>query len=99
MDAACSLWALTATPALQRAHANLPLQEMLAIMKSIYDMMGRHTYPILREDTPAEHVERFFQVSAHQPCLGRGTGQRRGSRFWAPSPGQVPCPSKPLHSS
>ncbi|XP_031511350.1 calsenilin isoform X2 [Papio anubis] len=36
-------------------------EEMLAIMKSIYDMMGRHTYPILREDTPAEHVERFFQ--------------------------------------
>ncbi|XP_073096669.1 calsenilin isoform X6 [Manis javanica] len=38
-----------------------PLQEMLAIMKSIYDMMGRHTYPILREDAPLEHVERFFQ--------------------------------------
>ncbi|XP_074259594.1 calsenilin isoform X4 [Saimiri boliviensis] len=36
-------------------------EEMLAIMKSIYDMMGRHTYPILREDAPAEHVERFFQ--------------------------------------
>ena len=29
-------------------------------MKSIYDMMGRHTYPILREDAPLEHVERFF---------------------------------------
>uniref|UniRef100_A0A8V8TMV8 Potassium voltage-gated channel interacting protein 3 n=1 Tax=Homo sapiens TaxID=9606 RepID=A0A8V8TMV8_HUMAN len=36
-------------------------EEMLAIMKSIYDMMGRHTYPILREDAPAEHVERFFE--------------------------------------
>ncbi|KAH0503338.1 Calsenilin [Microtus ochrogaster] len=36
-------------------------QEMLAIMKSIYDMMGRHTYPILREEAPLEHVERFFQ--------------------------------------
>ncbi|XP_015417745.1 PREDICTED: calsenilin isoform X4 [Myotis davidii] len=36
-------------------------QEMLAIMKSIYDMMGRHTYPLLREDAPLEHVERFFQ--------------------------------------
>lgn len=33
-------------------------------MKSIYDMMGRHTYPLLREDAPLEHVERFFQVSA-----------------------------------
>lgn len=41
-----------------------PLQEMLAIMKSIYDMMGQHTYPLLREDAPLEHVERFFQVSA-----------------------------------
>ena len=41
-----------------------PLQEMLAIVKSIYDMMGRHTYPLLREDAPLEHVERFFQVSA-----------------------------------
>ncbi|CAH6787913.1 Kcnip3 [Phodopus roborovskii] len=36
-------------------------EEMLAIMKSIYDMMGRHTHPILREDAPLEHVERFFQ--------------------------------------
>ncbi|ERE69878.1 calsenilin-like isoform 1 [Cricetulus griseus] len=36
-------------------------EEMLAIMKSIYDMMGRHTYPVLREDAPLEHVERFFQ--------------------------------------
>ncbi|XP_008252105.1 calsenilin isoform X3 [Oryctolagus cuniculus] len=36
-------------------------EEMLAIMKSIYDMMGRHTYPVLREDAPREHVERFFQ--------------------------------------
>lgn len=42
-------------------------------MKSIYDMMGRHTYPILREDAPLEHVERFFQVSAR----GRGRQKRR----------------------
>lgn len=46
---------------------------MLAIMKSIYDMMGRHTYPILREDAPLEHVERFFQVSAR----GRGRQKRK----------------------
>lgn len=38
-------------------------QEMLAIMKSIYDMMGRYTHPILREDAPIEHVEKFFQVT------------------------------------
>lgn len=31
-------------------------------MKSIYDMMGKHTYPALREEAPREHVESFFQV-------------------------------------
>ncbi|OCT86635.1 hypothetical protein XELAEV_18020317mg [Xenopus laevis] len=36
-------------------------EEMLAIMKSIYDMMGHYTYPLLRDDAPVEHVERFFQ--------------------------------------
>lgn len=40
-------------------------------MKSIYDMMGRHTYPLLREDAPLEHVERFFQVSAPTGCAAR----------------------------
>lgn len=50
---------------------------MLAIMKSIYDMMGRHTYPILREDAPLEHVERFFQVSVQ----GRGRQERKEGAF------------------
>ncbi|XP_067857441.1 calsenilin-like [Heptranchias perlo] len=36
-------------------------EEMLAIIQSIYDMMGRYTYPILHQDTPFEHVEKFFQ--------------------------------------
>uniref|UniRef100_A0A3B3R7E3 Potassium voltage-gated channel interacting protein 3 n=1 Tax=Paramormyrops kingsleyae TaxID=1676925 RepID=A0A3B3R7E3_9TELE len=36
-------------------------EEMLAIMKSIYDMMGRYTYPTVRDDAPSEHVEKFFQ--------------------------------------
>ncbi|XP_051541344.1 Kv channel interacting protein 3b, calsenilin isoform X3 [Myxocyprinus asiaticus] len=36
-------------------------EEMLAIMKSIYDMMGRYTYPSVKEDDPFEHVENFFQ--------------------------------------
>ncbi|ELK32254.1 Calsenilin [Myotis davidii] len=44
-----------------RTHLTEAWPEMLAIMKSIYDMMGRHTYPLLREDAPLEHVERFFQ--------------------------------------
>ncbi|XP_041271803.1 Kv channel-interacting protein 2 isoform X1 [Onychostruthus taczanowskii] len=36
-------------------------EEMLDIMKSIYDMMGKYTYPAMREDAPREHVENFFQ--------------------------------------
>lgn len=38
------------------------LQEMMAIMTSIYDMMGRYTLPSVRDDSPFEHVEKFFQV-------------------------------------
>ncbi|XP_028313153.1 calsenilin isoform X5 [Gouania willdenowi] len=37
-------------------------EEMLAIMKSIYDMMGRYTYPCVRDEAPSEHVDKFFQV-------------------------------------
>ncbi|XP_066839658.1 calsenilin isoform X3 [Anser cygnoides] len=36
-------------------------EEMLEIMKSIYDMMGRCTLPAPRDSAPAEHVELFFQ--------------------------------------
>ncbi|XP_061299375.1 uncharacterized protein LOC133263563 isoform X1 [Pezoporus flaviventris] len=36
-------------------------EEMLEIMTSIYDMMGRCTQPTLRDCAPAEHVELFFQ--------------------------------------
>ncbi|KAJ0067198.1 hypothetical protein NL108_012939 [Boleophthalmus pectinirostris] len=36
-------------------------EEMLDIMKSIYDMMGKYTYPSMQEDAPREHVESFFQ--------------------------------------
>lgn len=38
-------------------------KEMLDIMKAIYDMMGKCTYPILKEETPRQHVEVFFQAS------------------------------------
>lgn len=34
----------------------------MAIMTSIYDMMGRYTLPSVRDDSPGEHVEKFFQV-------------------------------------
>ncbi|XP_018947823.1 calsenilin-like isoform X3 [Cyprinus carpio] len=36
-------------------------EEMLAIMKSIFDMMGRYTYPCVKDDAAFEHVEKFFQ--------------------------------------
>ncbi|KAF4108246.1 Kv channel interacting protein 3b, calsenilin isoform X1 [Onychostoma macrolepis] len=36
-------------------------EEMLAIMKSIYDMMGRYTFPCVKDDAAFEHVEKFFQ--------------------------------------
>ncbi|XP_043106682.1 Kv channel interacting protein 3b, calsenilin isoform X2 [Puntigrus tetrazona] len=36
-------------------------EEMLAIMKSIYDMMGRYTFPCVKDDAACEHVEKFFQ--------------------------------------
>ncbi|TNN43753.1 Calsenilin [Liparis tanakae] len=36
-------------------------EEMMAIMTSIYDMMGRCTHPMVRDDSPYEHVEKFFQ--------------------------------------
>lgn len=39
-----------------------PLQEMMDIVKAIYDMMGKYTYPVLKEDTPRQHVDVFFQV-------------------------------------
>lgn len=50
-------------------------QEMLEIMKSIYDMMGRCTLPAPRDSAPAEHVEQFFQVSLHH-TVGMGMGGR-----------------------
>lgn len=36
---------------------------MLDVMKAIYDMMGKCTYPILKEETPRQHVDVFFQAS------------------------------------
>uniref|UniRef100_A0A8D2LA55 Potassium voltage-gated channel interacting protein 1 n=1 Tax=Varanus komodoensis TaxID=61221 RepID=A0A8D2LA55_VARKO len=35
--------------------------EMMDIVKAIYDMMGKYTYPVLKEDAPRQHVEVFFQ--------------------------------------
>ncbi|XP_019470477.1 Kv channel-interacting protein 4 isoform X4 [Meleagris gallopavo] len=42
-------------------NGSVSFEEMLDIMKAIYDMMGKCTYPVLKEDTPRQHVETFFQ--------------------------------------
>uniref|UniRef100_A0AAQ5XHZ6 EF-hand domain-containing protein n=1 Tax=Amphiprion ocellaris TaxID=80972 RepID=A0AAQ5XHZ6_AMPOC len=36
-------------------------EEMTDIMNSIYDMMGKYTYPCMRDSAPKEHVDNFFQ--------------------------------------
>ncbi|XP_072239860.1 A-type potassium channel modulatory protein KCNIP2-like [Leuresthes tenuis] len=36
-------------------------EEMTDIMQSIYDMMGKYTYPNMRDSAPKEHVDSFFQ--------------------------------------
>ncbi|XP_032808280.1 A-type potassium channel modulatory protein KCNIP2-like isoform X5 [Petromyzon marinus] len=36
-------------------------EEMNDIIKSIYDMMGRGTYPTVPMSAPEEHVDKFFQ--------------------------------------
>uniref|UniRef100_A0A671REC9 EF-hand domain-containing protein n=1 Tax=Sinocyclocheilus anshuiensis TaxID=1608454 RepID=A0A671REC9_9TELE len=40
---------------------SIKFEEMTDIVKAIYDMMGRFTYPALRTDTPKQHVDAFFQ--------------------------------------
>uniref|UniRef100_A0A673HPV1 Kv channel-interacting protein 2-like n=1 Tax=Sinocyclocheilus rhinocerous TaxID=307959 RepID=A0A673HPV1_9TELE len=39
----------------------LSFKEMMKIMKSIYNLMGKYVYPSIHDDTPREHVENFFQ--------------------------------------
>lgn len=51
-----------------------PFQEMLDIMKAIYDMMGKCTYPVLKEDAPRQHVETFFQVGTRDTREGGREG-------------------------
>ncbi|XP_052005663.1 Kv channel-interacting protein 1-like isoform X2 [Xyrauchen texanus] len=36
-------------------------EEMTDIVKAIYDMMGRYTYPALKTDTLKQHVDAFFR--------------------------------------
>lgn len=42
---------------------NLFFQEMTDIVRAIYDMMGKYTYPAIKGDVPQQHVDIFFQVS------------------------------------
>lgn len=65
-------------------------------MKSIYDMMGQHTYPLLREDAPLEHVERFFQVSAPAWQVRDLQLEDRGALFQAPLSKPIPSLGPPL---
>lgn len=60
-------------------------QEMLDIMKAIYDMMGKCTYPVLKEDAPRQHVETFFQV-------GMQAEVRRGNKIKRTFPGVCKMP-------
>ncbi|XP_022076821.2 Kv channel-interacting protein 1b isoform X2 [Acanthochromis polyacanthus] len=36
-------------------------EEMTEIVRAIYDMMGKYTYPALKGDVPQQHVDAFFQ--------------------------------------
>ncbi|XP_028258222.1 Kv channel-interacting protein 2-like [Parambassis ranga] len=36
-------------------------EEMTDIMHSIYEMMGKYTYPSVKDNAPKEHVDSFFQ--------------------------------------
>lgn len=40
----------------------LDSQEMTDIVRAIYDMMGKYTYPALKTDAHKQHVDAFFQV-------------------------------------
>eukprot|EP00064_Thunnus_orientalis_P015081 superscaffoldBa00002732_g15130 len=42
-------------------NGSVSFEEMLDIMTSIYDMMGKYTYPTMQDDAPRDHVESFFQ--------------------------------------
>lgn len=39
---------------------------MTDIVRAIYDMMGKYTYPVLKTEAPKQHVDAFFQVT--HPC-------------------------------
>lgn len=62
-------------------------------MKSIYDMMGKCTYPAMREEAPHEHVESFFQVSGGPTAPQPPPPESLGGSGWGQ--GAVPLPPGP----
>ncbi|TKS69105.1 Kv channel-interacting protein 2 [Collichthys lucidus] len=42
-------------------NGSVSFEEMTDIMHSIYDMMGKYTYPNMRDSAPRDHVDNFFQ--------------------------------------
>uniref|UniRef100_A0A9L0SW78 Potassium voltage-gated channel interacting protein 1 n=1 Tax=Equus caballus TaxID=9796 RepID=A0A9L0SW78_HORSE len=55
-------------------------EEMMDIVKAIYDMMGKYTYPVLKEDTPRQHVDVFFQMGKAEAQRGLKTHSRALSK-------------------
>ncbi|KAG8004029.1 Kv channel-interacting protein 1, partial [Nibea albiflora] len=48
--------------AFDSAHTgSIKFEEMTDIVRAIYDMMGKYTYPVLKTDAPKQHVDAFFQ--------------------------------------
>lgn len=39
---------------------------MTDIVRAIYDMMGKYTYPALKTDAHKQHVDAFFQVTKYK---------------------------------
>lgn len=42
---------------------------MTDIVRAIYDMMGKYTYPVLKTDAPKQHVDAFFQVKKWESLI------------------------------
>uniref|UniRef100_A0A8C7J786 Potassium voltage-gated channel interacting protein 2 n=1 Tax=Oncorhynchus kisutch TaxID=8019 RepID=A0A8C7J786_ONCKI len=80
-------------------------EEMMDIMKSIYDMMGKYTYPCMQDEAPREHVESFFQVNIKflfvkpntlERALEQGTQTANCSRGTERHLSPFPCPFSPF---
>uniref|UniRef100_A0A3P9MN71 EF-hand domain-containing protein n=1 Tax=Oryzias latipes TaxID=8090 RepID=A0A3P9MN71_ORYLA len=42
-------------------NGSIKFKEMTEIVRAIYDMMGKYTYPAIKGDVPQQHVDAFFQ--------------------------------------